>query len=86
MRQPDLFSTVRDRAPPPPVRPDPATIRARLHAMLEAARAAHRIPWDENRASCLETGFHQMANWLPEQEREELRAAFRAEMERLRVP
>ena len=40
-------------------------------------------PWPPQRAEVNAILFHQMAGWLPEDEREELRAAFRAELARL---
>lgn len=60
-------------------------IRKRLHAMLTTARAAARMPWDARRARVNALLFHNMANWLPEHERDSLRAAFTRELERLRA-
>lgn len=62
---------------------DPADIRRRLHATLETARAADRMPWEPRKARMWRTVFPQMANWLPREEAEELRLAFAREMERL---
>lgn len=84
MRQSDLFAAVRSPTPPPPEVPEPDAIRARLHALLETARAAGAMPWPPTRVRTQEHLFHNMANWLPEEERDRLRHEFRAELERLR--
>ena len=85
MRQPDLFGSARPAAPPVSELPDPAEIRVRLHALLAAARAAAVMPWPPERARVHEIVFPNMANWLPEAERDALRRDFAAEMDRLRV-
>lgn len=72
----------------PPVRnfnPDPETIRRRLHALLARARQAQVMPWPERDARMWQTVFPQMANWLPEEEADQLRLAFAQEIERLRA-
>lgn len=79
--QPDLFAA-HDPAPHTPERMAPR-VRPRLLALLAEARAAARMPWPPREAETKAMLFHNMANWLPEAEREALRAAFRAEMERL---
>lgn len=79
--QPGLF----DHLPPPSSTPDPAKIRARLHEWLATARAAQRMPWDAQHEQKYATLFHQMANWLPEEERDRLRAEFAGHLERLRA-
>ncbi len=66
-----------------PSTPDPAEIRARLHALLALARDATHIPWDARETRLNAILFRQMANWLPEPERDQLRAAFAAEMRHL---
>ena len=63
--------------------PTPDAVRPRLHALLEKARNASVMPWEETRARATEHLFHNMANWLPDAEGEALRAAFKAEMTRL---
>ncbi len=71
----------------PPVRsylPDPQKVRRELLALLEKARAAETMPWSERDARMWQTVFPNMANWLPHDEAEQLRAAFAREMERLR--
>lgn len=57
--------------------------RERLHELLEMARGAETCPWPPHRAGVQAIVFHNMANWLPEAEREPMRAAFRAECARL---
>jgi hypothetical protein len=79
--QPGLF----DHVPPPSATPDPAKVRARLLDWLATARAAQRMPWDAQQERKYATLFHQMANWLPEEERDRLRAEFASHLDRLRV-
>ena len=79
--QPDLF----DGAAPRPVGPSPDVIRQRLDALLATARAAQRMPWDAQRTRVNEIRFHQMANWLPEADRDAMRADFAREICRLRA-
>lgn len=78
--QSDLFGEA------PPSGPKPDTVRRRLAELLSAARGAERMPWDEQRATVCAHLFHNMANWLPAPERDTLRAAFAAELARLRRP
>lgn len=80
-RQANLF----DDVPPQPTGPSPEVIRKRLDALLATARAAERMPWDPQRANVNAVLFRQMANWLPEDERDFMRAAFAYELERLRA-
>lgn len=81
-RQPDLFAATPQ---PQPRLPTAEDVRPKLLAMLNAARNASRMPWDPQRANVKAILFHQMANWLPEPERDELRIAFAREMDRLRA-
>ena len=74
----------RMQAPARSVLPDPETVRRRLTLFLEKARSADRIPWSEREARMWQTVFPNMANWLPDDEAEQLRFAFAREMERLR--
>jgi hypothetical protein len=60
------------------------TVRAKMLAMLAQARAADSMPWPAHRARVFETIFPQMANWLPQEEGDQLLLAFETEMERLR--
>lgn len=84
MGQPDLFGAAGLVAPPLPEVPDPAAIRDRLHAMLLLVRGATEMPWPPERARVHEITFPNMANWLPEGERDALRRDFAAELDRLR--
>ena len=85
MRQPDLFGSARPATPPVSELPDPAAIRVRLHAMLALVSEAGAMPWPPQRAGVQHILFHNMANWLPEAERDALRRDFAAEMDRLRA-
>ena len=75
-----LFDTVPDHAPGNREQ----RVRARLFDLLDTARGAARMPWERQRAEVNEILFRQSSNWLPEEEREALRAAFAREMARLR--
>jgi hypothetical protein len=77
--QPDLFGDSR----PPPYRPDPDKVRARLHKILGEARAAQLLPWEPTRTSLYRTIVPQMTLWLPEEEGAQLRFEFEAELQRL---
>jgi hypothetical protein len=85
MRQADLFATEDRRAEPPPETPSPASVRRRLHALLEELRASSAMPWTPPRVRTVEHLFRNMTKWLPQEERDSLRRAFAAEMERLRA-
>ena len=86
---PDLFGSENQPEPfgedtPAPVyRPDPDKVRARLHKILAEARAAQRLPWDEESARLYRAIFPQMTLSLPDEEAAQLRFEFEAEMERL---
>jgi hypothetical protein len=85
--QQSLFGEDEDRMPnpePPSHLPDPDDIRRRLHAVVDQARAATHMPWDERKARMWQTVFPQMARWLPEDERNQLCFEFTQEVERLK--
>ncbi len=85
MRQSDLFSAADNFvAAQVAETPEPETIRVRLHVMLAVVRGASEMPWEAARARAQELIFVNMARWLPQPERDELRQAFAAEMIRLR--
>lgn len=63
----------------------PARARAKLTMLLEIAREARRMPWPEREARMWQTVFPQMANWLPDEEANQLRLAFNQELERLKA-
>jgi hypothetical protein len=85
-RQTDLFATTADVRQA--VTLDPASMermtRPRLAALLEEARQAETLPWNEQRTPVNALLFHNMSNWLPAPQRNRLRAAFVAELARLR--
>ena len=65
--------------------PDPERGRRRLHGLLETARNATSMPWDARKASMWQIVFPQMANWLPDDEADQLRFEFAQELERLKL-
>jgi hypothetical protein len=70
-------------APPAP-RVDTDKVRLRLLAMLAEARSAKDAsPWTPETTRLNQLIFPQMANWLPEEERDRLRFAFETELKRL---
>jgi len=89
--QQDLFSAevqaelFAPDAVPPAYRPDLDDVRARLHRILAEARAAEKLPWDQDRLLVLKTIFPHMAGWLPEDEAAQLRFEFDTEMARLKA-
>jgi hypothetical protein len=81
--QGDLFGGEAPAASPTP-KVDPDAIRTRLRAMLGEMRAAREgSPWSASNTRLNQLIFPQMANWLPTEEREQLRLAFDLELERL---
>jgi hypothetical protein len=84
--QESLFGPGEDRlqAPQHSTTPNPETIRLRLKSLLEKARSAEKMPWSEHDSRMWQTVFPNMANWLPEDEANQLRFEFAQEMERLK--
>jgi hypothetical protein len=84
--QGSLFGDGDDRLQAPVRRhaPDPEKVRQRLNALLEKARSSEKMPWSERDARMWQTVFHNMANWLPDGEADQLRLEFAREMERLK--
>ncbi len=80
--QPELFES---GAAPPAYRPDLDQVRARMRRILAEARAAEKLPWDQDQLLVYRTIFPQMARWLPEEEAAQLRFEFETEMERLKA-
>lgn len=80
--QPELFAP---DAAPPAYRPDLDNVRARLHKILAEARAAEKLPWDQDQLLVYRTIFPQMAGWLPEEEAAQLRFEFDTELTRLKA-
>ncbi len=69
----------------PDILPDPNRVREKLHALLETAKTADRMPWTERKARMWQIVFPQMANWLPADEASQLRFEFAQELERLKL-
>lgn len=87
-RQHSLFGDDDGRMPHPQAPshlPDPERVRQKLLALLDTARTAERMPWDERKARMWQIVFPQMANWLPDDERDQMRFDFAAEIERLKL-
>lgn len=61
----------------------PETIRARMHELLDRVRGAEAMPFTPREAHSHTVMFPYMAEWLPEQEGEQLLLEFREEMARL---
>ena len=84
--QASLFGAGDDRLQAPVQRylPDPEKVRRRLKLLLDKARSAEKLPWSERDARMWQIVFPNMANWLPEDEADQLRFEFAREMERLK--
>ncbi|MBC2778352.1 hypothetical protein [Parasphingopyxis marina] len=80
--QADLFAS--EERPGYEFRANPDRVRRRLNRFLAEARAARAMPWPEREARTIETIFPQMANWLPDDEADQLRFEFAQEIERLK--
>ncbi len=84
--QPDLFGTQADLFGPPPKQsyvPSLEKVRAEVNKVLEKARIAKEMPWTAKEVAFWKTVFPQMTNWLPEEQREQVRSAFWEEINRL---
>lgn len=82
-----MFGESEDRIPHPArpdIAPNPDRVRDKLHAILATARAAPGEPWPEKKQRLWQTVFPNMANWLPEEEANQLRFEFAREIERLK--
>lgn len=87
--QPDFFGSrqlglgLEDTRPDPTII-DPAEVRAELIELLDIARAARdSAPWDRRTHRYHQVVFPQMANWLPDEEANQLRFEFAKELERI---
>lgn len=82
-----LFGSGEDRLTAPEQRftPDPEIVRQRLRTLLDQARQASAMPWSPRDARMWQTVFPNMANWLPQEEAEQLRLEFTIEIERLKA-
>ncbi|PNQ73185.1 hypothetical protein BA950_16815 [Erythrobacter sp. SAORIC-644] len=75
-----------DSAPAPSYEPDRDEVRRELQEVLAEARSAQEeCPWDERTFKYHKVVFPQMANWLPEDERDQLRFEFAQEVERIEL-
>ena len=87
--EPDLFGPSQLGLGLEDTRPDPTMVdadevRRELVAILEMARAARdEAPWDRRTHRYHQVVFPQMANWLPQDEAEQLRFEFAKELERI---
>ncbi|WP_310467945.1 hypothetical protein [Sphingomonas sp.] len=87
--EPDLFGPSQlglglEDTRPDPTKVDPEEVRAELLALLALARSARdEAPWDRRTHRYHQVVFPQMANWLPDDEAEQLRFEFARELERI---
>lgn len=66
--------------------PDREEVRRELMDVLDTAkRAKDACPWDDRTFKYHKVVFPQMANWLPEDERDQLRFEFAQEVERIEL-
>jgi hypothetical protein len=73
-----------DSRAPKSYEPDREEVRRELYDVLAVAKAAtDHCPWDARTFQYHRTVFPQMANWLPEDERDQLRFEFAEEVVRL---
>jgi hypothetical protein len=67
-----------------PTKVDPEEVRAELTAILALAKSAHdEAPWDRRTHRYHEVVFPQMANWLPDDEAQQLCFEFAKELQRI---
>lgn len=71
--------------PLPPYKPDLDDVRRRLDRILGEARAAKRLPWNEDRLAVYCAIVPHMTGWLPEEEGSRLRHEFETELARLQA-
>ena len=73
-----------DSVPSKSYDPNPDEIRQELNEILAEARGAiNGPPWDERTFKYHKVVFPQMANWLPADERDQLRFEFAQQIERI---
>lgn len=94
MQQADLFGGgpkqlglgLEDTAKAKSYEPDRDEVRRELLEILSTAKAATvACPWDERTFKFHKVVFPQMANWLPPEERDQLRLDFAQEIKRLEL-
>ncbi len=87
--EPDLFGNKQlglglEDTRPDPTKVDPEEVRQELRALLELARSSRdAAPWDRRTHRYHQVVFPQMANWLPDDEANQLRFEFAKELERI---
>jgi predicted protein tyrosine phosphatase len=87
--EPDLFGPSQlglglEDTRPDPTKVDPEEIRQELRALLALAKSARdEAPWDLRTHRYHQIVFPQMANWLPEEEAQQLCFQFAKELERI---
>ena len=70
--------------PPPSYEPDREAVRIELGEVLRIAKAAtDESPWDERTFLYHQVVFPQMAQWLPDDERDQLCFEFAQEVQRI---
>ncbi|HEY5072853.1 MAG TPA: hypothetical protein VII63_12575 [Caulobacteraceae bacterium] len=75
MGQLDLFPEVHAASS---TTPTVESVRARIEPVLDALRSSHAMPWSAKEAAMWRVVLPQMANWLPAEERDAVRAEFAA--------
>ena len=86
--QPDMFAEHRPVLvyDPATYKPDLAVVRSKLHKWLADVKGCEAgSPWSERETGSNVVVFRQMANWLPEDERDQLRLEFVEELRRLDI-
>jgi len=87
--EPDLFGPSQlglglEDTRPDPTAIDPEEVRQELRAILALAKSAtDEAPWDRRTHRYHQVVFPQMANWLPDDEADQLRFEFARELERI---
>ena len=69
--------------PPPPGGHTPDTIRAKMLKLIAEARLSNVVPWPVRQVRSHMVMFSYMAEWLPDEEGEQLLLEFMHVMERL---
>ena len=87
--EPDLFGPSQlglglEDTRPDPTKVDADEVRSELRAILALAKAARdEAPWDKRTHRYHQVVFPQMANWLPQDEADQLCFEFAQELERI---
>ena len=80
MSQLELFA---DTIEPVSTKPTEESIRARLDSVLGLLRSVSELPWSPRETAKWKLIIPQMADWLPEGERESVRTQFETLLARL---